>query len=303
MKIVVAILTTGVRNKTFKICIESLFRQNIPSFIDMDILVVENNQKALSSITQIIEPYKEHSNINIFHCLEVKPGIPFARNCALSFAQINGYSHLAFIDDDAFAVNNWIHELTIDIDSFDVVSGPQCALFPEDIPSFFKLAKVYRERVINHNADIQWAATNNVLISIDTLKRLNLRFNETLIHGGEDKELFLRVSKLGGKIKWRSNAVVKEHIVRERLNLKWALNRTFRMGATGFKIESCNKNRHKTYLICLFKGSAYLLKGFLSFIPFLISSKYSILDSLCDISHGLGFFYGIFTRGRVKSYA
>ncbi|XQF90029.1 hypothetical protein ACOBV8_16020 [Pseudoalteromonas espejiana] len=83
---------------------------------------------------------------------------------------------------------------------------------------------------------------------------MNLSFNESLIHGGEDKELFLRLTACGGKIKWVNNAMVQENIVIERLTTKWALRRCFRMGATGFKIESCNKTFLGALLLAALKG-------------------------------------------------
>jgi succinoglycan biosynthesis protein ExoM len=303
VKILIAILTTGTRNKTFEECLISVIKQKVPSFVELGILIVENNQVALDSIQTIINRHQNNNNLAIYHRLEVKPGIPFARNRALIEAKRLNYTHLAFIDDDAFAFANWLEALTFNIDGYDVVAGPQCAVFPEGTSKFYSKAKIYNERILADLSDIKWAATNNILMSVNTLSKLNLCFNESLIHGGEDKELFLRVSMHGGKLQWRANAIIKEHIVDERLNVKWALKRTFRMGATGFQIESCNKTQSKVWLTCIFKGAVYIVKGLISLLPFTFSSKHSLLDSLCDLSHGVGFFYGLFSKGKVKSYA
>ncbi|MEH6454247.1 MAG: glycosyltransferase family A protein [Psychromonas sp.] len=303
MNILVAILTQGVRDDTFEQCLQSVIYQQVPQNSKLALLVVENNPESLSKIKNVIKKNNDLNDINIYHSLETVPGIPFARNNALNYAKNNGYSHLAFIDDDAFAQKNWLIELSKDYDKFDVSGGPQNALFPNDTKSFYRLAKIYRERNLKDNASIKWAATNNILMSVATLEKLNLKFNESLIHGGEDKELFLRVSALGGKIHWRANAIVQESIVESRLSIKWALRRTFRMGATGYLIESCTRSTPEVLAICIFKGSAYIVKGIVSLVPFTLSRHYSPLDSFCDITHGLGFFYGIYSKGKIKAYA
>ena len=302
LKVLVAVLTTGSRSKTFEQCITSILNQQYDSNIELSLLVVENNAIYNQLVKDSLARFLNHK-IHISHVLETKQGIPYARNNALSHAKNNNYDYLAFIDDDAYAEQNWIKLLSDKVSDFDVVAGPQKAIFPVGTAKYFNMASLYHERKVNDGSVVKWAATNNILIKVSTLQKLNLKFNEALIHGGEDKELFLRLTACGGKIKWVKSAIVQEYIVNERLTTKWALRRCFRMGATGFKIESCNKSYYKVLLTCCFKGTAYLVKGTFSFIPFFISPKHTCLDSLCDLSHGIGFFYGVFSGGKVRSYA
>ncbi|MEL0647697.1 glycosyltransferase family A protein [Pseudoalteromonas agarivorans] len=303
MKVLVAVLTTGSRSTTFEQCLLSIIDQKIGSDIETNILIVENNLEYNESVKASLSKFSNNKNINIIHVLETQKGIPYARNHALAYATSNNYDYLAFIDDDAYAKENWIQSLYSKANGFDVIAGPQKAIFPINTSKYFTLASLYHERKVNDGCVIKWAATNNILINVNTLKKCNLKFNDALVHGGEDKELFLRLTACGGKIIWTKDAIVQEHIVRERLTTKWALRRCFRMGATGFKIESCNKPFLKVLLTCSFKGGAYLTKGLVSFLPFFLSSKHTCLDSLCDLSHGVGFFYGILSGGEVRSYA
>lgn len=303
LKVLVAVLTTGSRCTTFEQCILSILEQKYNSNIELSILVVENNPEYNRLVNNSMSKFSSNNDLEIIHLLETKQGIPYARNSALSYGMDNGYDYLAFIDDDAYAEQSWLQLLLSSTNGVDVVAGPQKAIFPGDTTKYFNLASLYHERKVNDGKFISWAATNNILIKINTLKKFNLKFNESLIHGGEDKELFLRLTACGGKIKWVQNAIVQEHIVNERLTTKWAIKRCFRMGATGFKIESCNKPYFKVLLTCSFKGAAYLAKGSLSLLPYLVSHKHSHLNSLCDLSHGIGFFYGIFSGGKVRSYA
>lgn len=303
MRVLVAVLTTGSRSATFEQCILSILEQSYISSIKLSILIVENNSELNQVVNSSVSKFTNNKKINLIHVLETKQGIPFARNNALNYAQSNHYDYLAFIDDDAYADKNWLNLLCDKAKGYDVVAGPQKAIFPKGTHKYFNLARLYHERKLRDGVMVKWAATNNILINVNTLKKLNLSFNESLIHGGEDKELFLRLTACGGKIKWVNNAIVQEHIVIERLTTKWALRRCFRMGATGFKIESSNKTFLGALFTCCFKGTAYLAKGLLSFLPYFISSKHTCLDSLCDLSHGVGFFYGLFSGGNVRSYA
>lgn len=300
-KIIVTTLTTGTRNTTFNECLLSLQAlANIDGY-KIDILVVENNQRPDEHVQKIISSYK-NSEKCVKHLLEPIRGIPHARNAALNYAKDKGYNYLAFIDDDAFASPDWIKTLVKVNENAHVAAGPQLAIFPEGTSSFYRNAVIYHERKVTDRAAIRWAATNNILIDMYFIEDNKLSFNPELINGGEDKELFLRVNKLGGKLVWSESAVVSEHIAQSRLSAAWAMRRTFRIGATGFMIESAIRTPFENYISCFIKGSLYLAKGLL-FLPYhTLSPKSSLLNSLCDLSHGVGFFYGLFSKGRVSKY-
>lgn len=300
-KIIVATLTTGTRNTTFNECLLSLQTLNNVNGYKIDILVVENNQRPDEHVQKIISSYNKSEKC-VKHLLEPIRGIPHARNAALNFAKDKGYNYLAFIDDDAFASKSWIENLVKTIETNNVASGPQLAIFPDSTRSFYRNAAVYHERTIADGEGVKWAATNNILIDLSFMEANDLSFNPKLINGGEDKELFLRVNKSGGNLIWSKEAVVSEYVAQSRLSVKWAMRRTFRIGATGFMIESSVKTPFMTYLSCIFKGGVYLTKGVLLLPYHAISPKSSTLNSLCDLSHGVGFFYGLFSRGRVSKY-
>lgn len=300
-KIIVTTLTTGTRNTTFNECLLSLQALTNVNGYKIDILVVENNQRPDEHVQKIISSYNSSEKC-VKHLLEPIRGIPHARNAALNFAKDKGYNYLAFIDDDAFASPDWIKTLVKVNENAHVAAGPQLAIFPEGISSFYRNAVIYHERKVTDGAAIKWAATNNILIDIYFIKENKLSFNPELINGGEDKELFLRVNKLGGKLAWSESAVVSEHIAQSRLSAAWAMRRTFRIGATGFMIESAIRTPFENYITCIVKGSLYLAKGLLLLPYHALSPKSSLLNSLCDLSHGVGFFYGLFSKGRVSKY-
>ncbi|WP_257254458.1 glycosyltransferase family A protein [Endozoicomonas sp. SESOKO3] len=304
MKILAATLTTGTRNKTFIECMESLINQKLPDEAQLSIVVVENNLKPDKTVQSIIKKLRKRSPLNIYHILECKRGIPHARNRALKLADELNFDYLTFIDDDAFAEQDWIAQLAQAVRKHkcQVVTGPQRAIFPDGTSSLFRNAPVYHERKINDGQRVSWGATNNILMDVNFLSQEGLMFNNELINGGEDKELLLRATHSGASIYWCQQAIVSEYIADDRLNCQWALRRAFRMGATGLMIERSNKSVTKAVLTCLFKGSAYLTRGVLTLPLYGLISNKSPLESLCDLSHGYGFYYGLLSGGTVRSY-
>ncbi|WP_305456060.1 glycosyltransferase [Photobacterium leiognathi] len=300
-RVLLTTLTTGSRMATFCQCIESLQQQNINDTFSVDILVVENNQTHHQAVVEAIASY-QHAPFTIHHQLETTAGIPFARNNALRFGQEQGFDYLAFVDDDAIADPNWIQTLfaALQNSQVQVTTGPQFPIYPDNTATLYTAANVYHERKLADGAELSWAATNNVLLDLHFFAQNQLAFNNQLIFGGEDKALFQQVGRHGGKILWVQNAIISEFISPERLNVKWALKRRFRIGATELQIESCINPPAKSYARCIFKGLAYLAKGALMLLPDALLPNRSILNSLGDLVHGCGFFYGFFAN--VKNY-
>ena len=286
---------------TFCQCVESLQQQTISDSFSVDILVVENNPTRHQAVVDAIADY-QHAPFKIHHQLETNAGIPFARNHALRFGEEQGFDGLAFVDDDAFADKNWINTLfTVwQEKQVQVTTGPQFPIYPDKTKTLYAAARVYQERKLAEGAELSWAATNNVLLDLKFFAQNQLSFNNKLIYGGEDKALFQQVGRHGGKIVWVQDAIIREFINPERLNVKWALKRRFRIGATELQIESCVNPPLKSYARCLFKGSAYLARGAVMLLPDAILPRRSVLNSLGDLAHGWGFFYGLFAN--VKSY-
>lgn len=303
MNVLISILTTGTRNNTLVECIESALNQKVGGNVSFDVLVIENNKTLNRELKKLLLKFSENYP-NFHHCLESNIGIPFARNRAISEASRRSFSHVAFLDDDAYADESWLFHLTnLALESgAEVVTGPQYPIFPSETVSLFKNAVVYRERSSKHLQELKWAATNNVLFDVNFFVKNDLYFNNNLVFGGEDKELFLRASHKGARIIWSSNAIVSEHIAISRLTVSWALRRNFRIGATGFLIESSNKSSFSAIVSCIIKAMCYLGRGAISLIPFMLIKNKSVLNPLCDFSHGIGFIYGLFTKGRVKKY-
>ena len=95
--------------------------------------------------------------------------------------------------------------------------------------------KTYKEDIKRVN----WAASNNVLLVYDIIKKHKLIFDKALnkFGVGEDQLFFSRLNNYGYKIYWSKNIKVFEAIHRHRQNLSWLIRRSFRLGVLGHYID------------------------------------------------------------------
>ena len=68
------------------------------------------------------------------------------------------------------------------------------------------------------------AATNNLLLDLDGIRRLGLSFDERFgLTGGSDSMFTLQLTRRGGTIRWAEDAVVVEQEDPARLTRSWLL--------------------------------------------------------------------------------
>ncbi len=120
-------LSVGVcaynREKTIKICIESLIKQNI-DFDLMEVIVVDNN--STDSTKDIIQEYVLKYPF-IKYYFEPKQGTSFARNRIIKEAE---GEVVAYIDDDAEAVENWCRIIIDNFKTHDNMAALGGRIFP-----------------------------------------------------------------------------------------------------------------------------------------------------------------------------
>ena len=69
-----------------------------------------------------------------------------------------------------------------------------------------------------------WAATNNVIIRFEILKKTKIKFDLFLNNiGGSDQLFFAKLNKRNYKILWNANAKVYENLSLRKLNFNWFL--------------------------------------------------------------------------------
>ena len=236
--VAVAVCTRG-RPEMLRATLASLARLELQG-IDCHYIVIENHDShtvgtIVNELTDMVEAGR------VTYRIEPRLGIAYARNAALETALGLNVDALAFIDDDEVADPRWLAELLrmANQNGLDLVGGPvglQPA--PADASASEKMvwrgikarcddieAKGRRLAARGDTSDIT-ITTGNWLANLDFVRRMNLRFDETLnLSGGEDTTFFRVLRESGGKTGWTADAIVTESQPRERLTLNYQFNR------------------------------------------------------------------------------
>lgn len=155
---------------------------------------------------------------------------------------------VAFMDDDAWAKEDWIEQL---VESFekgaDIVGGMVVPVWERPRPRWLKDSTLH---LLAINIQSRCILGCNFAIRRDLLERLNYKFEEKLgrkynnLVVGDESELFIRVQGEGYKHLFNESAVVYHLVTKERIRFSYVLRRNFWEGRT----ES-RRHRVRSHLI------------------------------------------------------
>ena len=276
-------LLDGLNQLTFK-------KIQVP---ELEIIIVDND--ADGSARSICENVKQHFNWSIKYYVESRRGIPFARNKAIASRDKTDF--VAFIDDDEVPEPMWLEELLFvqQQSKADVVAGPVLPYFKDqNVPSW--TAKFFDRKRYSTGEVLKVAYTNNVLIRSEIFKKMDILFDERFaLTGGSDKHFFVRVHRLEYKIVWANEALVHEWIPKSRANIKWILQRGYRLGNTDGLCEIDQSSDASSFLI-LTRAVWRFVKMILAilFIPVsIVLGRYVFIKNLRSICRSAGIIAGL----------
>lgn len=175
----------------------------------------------------------EASGCSADYVTERSPGIVSARNAVLN-CLARDCEGVVFIDDDETVDNGWFEALVDAASTYnaDIVLGPVISEFEPECPRWIRNGGFIQRPARASGSVLKTAATNNVLIQLDCLRRLSEPyFSESFsLTGGSDAELFWRLTRAGARIVWCAEATVRETVPSDRANFKWIFRRTVRLG-------------------------------------------------------------------------
>lgn len=302
MRVAVCIITCQ-RPEGLKRLLEGLnqlvFKKCQPS--RLAVIVVDNDPKgsACDFCEQIKPEFKW-----ILQCdIEPRRGIPFARNKAIACAG-NDVDFIVFIDDDEVPDPLWLDEL-LSVQALynaDSVSGPVLPHFEQPVPDWVTKGRFFERPRHATGHHLKGAATNNVLIRAEVLRKLEPAFDERLaLCGGSDWHFFKRVYHAGYKMVWADEALAYEWIPASRANWKWLLQRSYRLGNTESFCEIDLNPSLAVRTMCAVKGVRRIIRGSL-FMPIaLLLGKQKFIKNLRYISHSAGMLSGV-VGGRYDEY-
>jgi succinoglycan biosynthesis protein ExoM len=161
---------------------------------------------------------------------ERTPGIAAGRNRALDEVTSD---LLVFIDDDERPVPGWLRSLvgTYLATRPAGVVGPVVSQFTADPDPWILAGRFFQRRRLPTGAEVQVAATNNLLLDLAQLRERDLRFDPRYgLTGGSDYLLTRQLTSRGGRLVWCAEATVLDIVPPERLTRRWVLRRAFRTG-------------------------------------------------------------------------
>ena len=276
MKLVICICTYNRNNSLIK-CLRSVNRLCKISNIKIEIIVVDNSIK-YSSFKPVKE-IKKSLKYKIIQLHEKRRGIVYARNRCLKEAKKIDPKFISFFDDDCIVDRFWLKNVfkTKKYTNAEILTGPQISLRKgssiksELINYSYFFEKKYKNRINRVN----WAASNNVFLEYDVIKKHNLLFDKTLnkFGIGEDQLFFSTLNGYGHKIYWSKNIKVFETIHRHRQNLGWLITRSFRLGVLGHYIDMNIYGKPTGFVINYLKCIYYFIKAFVYILLF-FNSKF-----------------------------
>lgn len=207
--------------------LESLNAMEVPSHIDWDILVVDNN--STDQTRACVEAAGRKSPVPVTYLLERKPGLSHARNLGIASTDKD---FIAFTDDDVLVNRDWLKTI---VDTFqahhaDCVGGKIIPRWSENRPPWLG------DNLLNVLAMLDYGDTlfefepardQRILFGANfAFRRQSLiqtgAFNVNLgktgdFGGGEDKEMFEKLRFSGGKAVYNPAIVVLHKVFPDRL--------------------------------------------------------------------------------------
>jgi succinoglycan biosynthesis protein ExoM len=256
-------VTTCFRPDGLRRLLESLASQAFVKNVRPNICIAIVDNDAAGSARRVCEDFVATHDIQLKYDIEVKRGIPIARNHVVDMVK-DDVDFIAILDDDEVAAPNWLDELMSAQDEFDadILTGPVKPHFmgatERWLQRFFERASLSNGQNLRHNYN--YVYTSNLLAKAELFQRL--RFDERFaLSGAEDTQLFMQIFEQGYKAIWAENAVVTEWLPESRTNPQWLWKRAYRRG-NSFAI--CELVQSKTFKIRaqrIIKGGLRCLQG------------------------------------------
>ena len=279
MKILICICTYK-RNKELIKCLEEFKNILIPQNMKIQFLILDNTINFLSKT--VVKKYKKKFKFPLIQLNEKKRGIVNARNRCLKEIKKLHCEYVVFFDDDCIIDKKWFINFNklLKKKNIQIATGPQI--------QSNKIASLFEKKYSKNLIQVNWAATNNVIIKKNILIKENTYFDYSLnkFGMGEDQLFFSKLNRKGYKILWSKNLKVMEKSHIHRVNTKWIKERSYRLGVIGCYIDKNLYGIFLGYLINYFKSIIYFFWGILFLLNISKSISYNKFINLLFRSYG-----------------
>lgn len=291
IRIAICICTRN-RPEGLKKLLDSINNIDIPLETDIRIVIVENDSKNFSEA--IVNDFSSKSKFRISYFLEPSLGIVYARNRSVNEA--GECDFCCFTDDDQVVSLDWLSELLKCQNEFnaDGVAGPTKPYFTKKVPLYIE--KFHQPNTYQYGTIVESAFTGCLLIRKKYLDLLDAPFEIRLnFSGGEDSYMTMKISELGGIIRFNPNAIAYEIILDARATIIYLIKRKYRTSNTELLIKSMT-NKNFTKISVLPRIVMRFCYGLLIIFPFFIFSKTDRFKGLLKVVNAIGGFAFIFGK-------
>jgi succinoglycan biosynthesis protein ExoM len=191
-----------------------------------DVLVVDNDPEGSGRVV-----VDELGAPELRYVAEPTPGIAAVRNRAIDEAA--GARLLAFIDDDERPLESWLAAL---VDTWErtgaaAVSGRILAEYAGELDPWIRAGDFFVRRSMPTGTPIDVAAAGNLLLDLDQVRDLGVRFSAALGLGGGEDTLFSRtLARAGGRMVWCDESAAVDRVPLQRMTRAWVLTRAWSHG-------------------------------------------------------------------------
>jgi succinoglycan biosynthesis protein ExoM len=258
--------------------LESLRKQKTNGQFTFSIVIADNDAEESGRAT--VEAFQRISQIPVKYILSPERGIARTRNRVLANAEGD---YLAFIDDDEFAIEEWLLRLLETCLNYgtDGVLGPVLRHFDGNPPRWLVKSRFFVRPVMPTGMAVHWngSRTGNVLMRSSVIAGDAEPFNPE-IRAGSDRDFFVRRIEAGCRFVWSAEAIAYEVIPPERWTRMYQIRRSVLIGEEERKMGTVNLKRIVKALIAV---PLYMLM-----LPFLLLlGQHRFMDYLVRLcEHG-----------------
>jgi glycosyltransferase involved in cell wall biosynthesis len=214
--------------------LRTLRNQRTDGLFTYSVVVVDNDVE--ESARQIVQDAAADGALSIVYRVEPTKNIAMARNRAVRSA---GGDFVAFIDDDEFPVQDWLHHLfrTRAAYEADAVLGPVKPEFEAAPPGWVVKARLFERPSYPTGTVLAWhnTRTGNVLLRRGLFEEH--LFRPEFRHS-EDQDFFKRIMQGGHVAVWCDEATVFEIQQPERFTVTYFLKRALLRGNVSLRLQS-----------------------------------------------------------------
>jgi glycosyltransferase involved in cell wall biosynthesis len=203
---------------------------------------------------------------DVTYVIEPTPGIAAARNRALDESAQSDV--LVFIDDDERPQPNWLASLVDTWQAYGsaAVAGRVVPVFTEEVDPWITDGRFFVRRKLATGTVVRAAAAGNLLLDVEQLASLGVRFDQRLgLGGGEDTLLTRQIVARGGTIVWCAESNAEDLVPADRLSRRWVLTRAWSHGNTTAVVDLLiarrARDRAVVRLRSILGGAARVLAG------------------------------------------